>query len=76
MSTDETTAIVKHLDHIVKIKDSFSVLEEDFLAKAVQLPKSLSKPMHFSKEANPKATAVESTPTCVLCTKKTKNYHR
>ena len=40
-STDETTAIVKHLEHVIKVKDNFVVLEDEILTKSVQLPQSL-----------------------------------
>ena len=47
MSKDETTVIVKHSEHIVKVQENFTVLEDDAVAKAVPLPKSLSKTMNF-----------------------------
>ena len=39
MSTDETAAIVKHLEHAVKVQGNVTVLEDDALTKAAQLPK-------------------------------------
>ena len=48
MSIDETATILKNLEHIVKVKYSFVVLEEGVLTKAIQLPKPLLKTTYFS----------------------------
>ena len=47
MQADETETIVKHIEHMVKIKEIFSDLEDDALTKSVPLPKSLWKTIHF-----------------------------
>ena len=47
MSADETAAIVKYSEHIVKINDSFTALEDDTLTNATKLPKSMSKSVQF-----------------------------
>ena len=73
MSTNETAAIVKWSEHIVKVDNVFAVLEEESLTKAAQLPKSLSKTMQFSTEANPIVILVEYAPICALCTQKIQN---
>ena len=54
MSTEENSAIVKHTEHIVKVQEIFSVLKEDALTKAVQLPTSLSQTMKFCHRGKPK----------------------
>ena len=38
----------------MKVQEFFSVLEDDALTKAVQLPQSLSKTMQFFHRGNPK----------------------
>ena len=43
MPTDEDASIVKWSEYMLKVKDSFTVLEEGSLIKDVCLPKSFSK---------------------------------
>ena len=64
MSTDETNDIVKCSERIVKVKDSFAVLEEESLTKSEQLPKLLSTTICFSSEATLRVMTVKYTPTC------------
>ena len=70
MSTDETYIITKWSENTVKVKDSFSVLEEDALVKAEQLPKWLLKAVCFSEDANPRVMVMKSTPTRTPCKQK------
>ena len=43
ITTDETAAIVKYSEYVVKVKDRFTVLEEESLIKAEKIPKSFLK---------------------------------
>ena len=47
MSEDETAAIVKCSEYMVKAKSKFSILKDDTFTKAAQLPKCLSKTIQF-----------------------------
>ena len=47
MSTDETASILKHGEHLLKVQELFSVLENDALTKDAKFPQSLSKNMQF-----------------------------
>ena len=39
MCSDETSAIMKLLEHVIKVNYSFAVLEDYALTKSTQLPK-------------------------------------
>ena len=54
LSTDETAAIVKYSEHVVKIQENFVVLEEDSLTNATQLPHSLTKTQQYFHRGKPK----------------------
>ena len=54
LSTDETVAIVKYSEHVVKIQIFFVVLEEDSLTNATQLPHSLTKTQQCFYRGKPK----------------------
>ena len=55
LSTDETAAIVKYSDHVIKVKDNFVFLEDEALTKAIQLPQSLMKTQQFFHRGKPKS---------------------
>ena len=48
MSTDETTTINKQSENMFKVQENFTVLEDNDVTKAVQIPKSLSKLFIFT----------------------------
>ena len=54
MSVDEIAVTVKCSEHIVKVNDTFVVLEEDSLTKSSKFPKYLSKNMQFLHRGKPK----------------------
>ena len=68
MYADETAAIVKCSECVVKVNDIFAVLEDDFRTKSSQLPKHLSKNMRFSTDANLRVMLAEFVPMCVFYT--------
>ena len=43
LSMDETEAIVKCSEHVIKVQDNFVVLEDEALTNAPQLPQYLMK---------------------------------
>ena len=55
LSTDETAAIVKYSEYVIKVKDKIVVLEEEALTKVVQLPPSLTKTQQFFHRGKPKS---------------------
>ena len=69
LSTDETAAIVKHLDHAIKFQDDFVVLEEEALTNTTQLPQSLTKTQQFFHRSKPKPNGIRACASmCVLHT--------
>ena len=65
MSKDETAAIVKHIEHTAKIKENFSVLEDDAITKAVQISNHYRKLCNYFTEATLRTTERECAPTFV-----------
>ena len=47
MTKDETSAILKHSEHIEKFQDQSVVLEDELITKAENIPQDLSKNMQF-----------------------------
>ena len=43
LPADETASIVKHSEHMIKLKDDFVALEDEALTKVAWLPQSLAK---------------------------------
>ena len=66
MSTCKASTIVKHSEHVVKVKDEFACLEEDTLTKAGQLPKHLRKHVFFHRGKPKNDSSKINTSMCVL----------
>ena len=73
MSTDETAAIIKCTEHIVKVQENLSLLEDDTLVKPVQLLNYLRKLYNYFTEANLITISAEYAPTFVCYTQQTDN---
>ena len=43
IAKDETTSTLKHLEHLAKVQDEFTVLEDEPLTKTEQITQSLTK---------------------------------
>ena len=67
LSAHETVAIAKCSERTIKVNDDFVALEDEALAKAVQLPQYLTKHSSPFAEANLKATASGLAPTYAPC---------
>ena len=54
MLIDENNTIVNCSEHMVKVHDKFTFLEDDALTKSAQLPTLFSKTMQFFNHGKPK----------------------
>ena len=67
LSAHETAAIVKFSKRVIKVKYDFVALEDETLAKVVQLPQSLMKTQHLFRRSKLKSYSNRTcTNTCTL----------
>ena len=55
LSTDDTAAIVKYSEYVIKVQNNFVVLEDDALTNAAQRPQCLTKTQQFFHRGKPRS---------------------
>ena len=70
ISTDEIITMFKYTEHVVKVQEKISILEDDALTKAVQLLKSLFQTMKLFYCNKLRRKTPEHTPTFACCLQK------